>query len=939
MDKMAERNTGRGNGATFLKLVATAMVLLTMLACGEATQSPESTSAPPPGMFSQLPTNEPPILGDQPPVIELNTPEPTLTPNPTYTPVPKPAPLPTDTPIPNPATAPGPTAAFNPTIAPGPTAAFNPTIAPGPTAAFNPTIAPGPTAAFNPTTTPGPTAAFNPTTAPGPTAAFNPTTAIVPGSPAGLTARADGETEIDLSWSKPSSDGGAPVTSNRIEVSDIGSNWSVLEPDTGSSGTSFTHRGLTGGSTRHYRVSAINSAGVGPPSNTANATTDASATVPGSPAGLSASADGEMEIDLSWREPGSDGGSLVTGYRIEVSDSGSNWSVLAADTSSSRTSYTHRGLTGGSTRYYRMSAINSAGVGQPSNTANATTDASATVPGSPAGLSAGADGETEIDLSWREPRSDGGSLVTGYRIEVSNNGSNWSVLEADTSSSRTSYTHRGLTGGSTRHYRVSAINSAGVGQPSNTASATTDASATVPGSPAGLSASADGEKEIDLSWKEPSSDGGSRVTGYRIELSNNGSNWSALEADTGSSRTSFTHRGLTGGSTRHYRVSAINSAGVGPPSNTASATTDASATVPGSPAGLRASADGEKEIDLSWREPSSDGGSRVTGYRIELSNNGSNWSALEADTGSRRTSYTHRGLTGGSTRHYRVSAINSTGVGQSSNTASATTDASATVPGSPAGLRASADGETEIDLSWREPSSDGGSRVTGYRIEVSDNGSNWSVLEADTGSSRTSYTHRGLTGGSTRHYRVSAINSAGVGQSSNTASATTDTPEPCEGMTLEQAIKGRHTAVVQCLVDRGTDVNAKGSDGNPLLHRAIRGNFIDIVRILVVAGADPSAKDVEDDPMLNQAIKGNFIEIVEILVDEGADVDARNGDDNPLLRQAIFGQFTDIVRILVVDGNADVNAKTADGDPLLTLAKRTGNAEIIEILEDAGATE
>ena len=470
MDKMAERNTGRGNGATFLKLVATAMVLLTMLACGESTQSPESTSAPPPGMFSQLPTNEPPILGDQPPVIELNTPEPTLTPNPTYTPVPKPSPLPTDTPIPNQATA------------------------PGPTAAFNPTIAPGPTAAFNPTTTPGPTAAFNPTTAPGPTVAFNPTTAIVPGSPAGLTARADGETEIDLSWSKPSSDGGAPVTSNRIEVSDIGSNWSVLEPDTGSSGTSFTHRGLTGGSTRHYRVSAINSAGVGPPSNTANATTDASATVPGSPAGLSASADGETEIDLSWREPGSDGGSLVTGYRIEVSDSGSNWSVLAADTSSSRTSYTHRGLTGGSTRYYRMSAINSAGVGQPSNTANATTDASATVPGSPAGLSAGADGETEIDLSWREPRSDGGSLVTGYRIEVSNNGSNWSVLEADTSSSRTSYTHRGLTGGSTRHYRVSAINSAGVGQPSNTASATTDASATVPGSPAGLRASADGER-------------------------------------------------------------------------------------------------------------------------------------------------------------------------------------------------------------------------------------------------------------------------------------------------------------------------------------------------------------------------------------------------------------------------------------------------------------
>ena len=340
---------------------------------------------------------------------------------------------------------------------------------------------------------------------------------------------------------------------------------------------------------------------------------------------------------------------------------------------------------------------------------------------------------------------------------------------------------------------------------------------------------------------------------------------------------------------------------MGQPSNTANATTDASATVPGAPTNLSARADGETEIDLSWSRPSSDGGARVTGYKIEVSDNGSNWGILEAD--SSRTSYTHRGLTGGSTRHYRVSAINSAGVGQPSNTANATTDASATVPGAPTNLSARADGETEIDLSWSRPSSDGGARVTGYKIEVSDNGSNWGILEAD--SSRTSYTHRGLTGGSTRHYRVSAINSAGVGQPSNTANATTDAVVPCDGMTLEQAIKGRHTDIVQCLVDEGADVNARGSDGNPLLHQAIRGKFTVIVQILVDAGANPSAKD---------------------------------SDDNPLLRQAIWGQFTDIVRILV-NANADVNARTADGDPLLTLAKRTRNAEIIKILEDAGATE
>ena len=176
------------------------------------------------------------------------------------------------------------------------------------------------------------------------------------------------------------------------------------------------------------------------------------------------------------------------------------------------------------------------------------------------------------------------------------------------------------------------------------------------------------------------------------------------------------------------------------------------------------------------------------------------------------------------------------------------------VPGPPTGLSARADGETEIDLSWSRPSSDGGSRVIGYRIEVSKDGAGRSVLESDT--SRTSYTHRGLSSGSTHYYRVSATNSAGTGPPSNTAHATTSAP--CEGMTLEQATKGRHTEIVQCLVDKGADVNAKASDGNPLLHLSIRGNFIEIVRILVDAGANASAKDVEGNPLLHRAIKGKL---------------------------------------------------------------------------------
>ena len=97
---------------------------------------------------------------------------------------------------------------------------------------------------------------------------------------------------------------------------------------------------------------------------------------------------------------------------------------------------------------------------------------------------------------------------------------------------------------------------------------------TAPGAPTGLSATARGSDEINLSWTAPDSTGGSDITGYKIESSSDaGSNWSNLVADTGNTNTAYQHAGLSSGETRHYRVSAINSVGTSAPSNTANATT------------------------------------------------------------------------------------------------------------------------------------------------------------------------------------------------------------------------------------------------------------------------------------------------------------------------------------------------------------------------------
>ena len=69
------------------------------------------------------------------------------------------------------------------------------------------------------------------------------------------------------------------------------------------------------------------------------------------------------------------------------------------------------------------------------------------------------------------------------------------------------------------------------------------------------------------------------------------------------------------------------------------------------------------------------------------------------------------------------------------------------LPSAPRNLDATADGRTRIDLEWDEPSDDGGSDITGYRIEFSATGSGgWDDLVDDTDDTKTSYAHRARAG-------------------------------------------------------------------------------------------------------------------------------------------------------------------------------------------------
>ena len=335
---------------------------------------------------------------------------------------------------------------------------------------------------------------------------------------------------------------------------------------------------------------------------------------------------------------------------------------------------------------------------------------------------------------------------------------------ADTNSTSTSYSHTGLTAGSTRHYRVSAINSEGTGPASGTDSANTDEESN--SAPTAVGTIPDQvitqgiELKVDVSpyFNDPDDD----ALSYSI--------WSPRLFNAES----------VSGSTAALLLTSLF---ICDPTTVTITAQD--------PGGLEATQDftlrrfNNPPVASSGTFPSQtiDVGETVPLYMgnwfsdPDICDSTLKYSAESSDTGKVATSATGNNVSveGKASGNATVTVTaEDTGGLKATLAIQVTVTATATNPGKPTGLTATADGQTEIDLSWTAPPDNGGANITGYKIEVSTNGSSWSDLVADTDSTSTSYSHTGLTAGSTRHYRVSAINSAGTGSASDSDSATTE---------------------------------------------------------------------------------------------------------------------------------------------------------------------
>ena len=559
------------------------------------------------------------------------------------------------------------------------------------------------------------------------------------------------------------------------------------EPVEGSIEASYTLVEEDSGKTITVSVSFTDDAG-NEESLESDPTEAVSATAPGAPRRVSVSPLDTGSLDVRWEAPGSDGGSPVTGYRVQWRRASASWDETAevSEAMATATSHIITGLEYGEEYAVRIIAVNEAGEGALSAQQTGRPAEPAEPPPAPQNLTVTL-GPGSVTLTWDPPDD---STVTGYQILRRRPplGENQLLAHVEnTGSTDASYTDTDDLALGYRHvYRVQAINSAGLGGVSNYVRAvpTTSGEEEPPPPPLGLAAAAAGQEEAALRW-----DALSGASQYLIEYRNgDGGEWRVAGSSVGIAK--WTVTGLTCGFEYEFRVRSYSGGGTtytvgvwGPPSAAGSATTDGCdpdteqqeaepAPSENSPATGAPTISGTVQVGETLTADTSgiadaDGLADVS-FTYQ-------WLADGADIqGATGSGYTLQDADEGKTITVKVSFADDAGNGETL-TSAATVAIEATVaeeeptapPPAPTNLTATVNADGSVTLTWDASDDDS---VTGYLIlrrRPYEGERTLLVYVEDTGSTATTFTDTDVTAGTQHVYRVKAINEAGVGNQSN----------------------------------------------------------------------------------------------------------------------------------------------------------------------------
>ena len=401
--------------------------------------------------------------------------------------------------------------------------------------------------------------AVSTTDAVGYTASDSATPSTVPDAPT-LAATAT-HNSVTLTWTAPSDDGGADITSYRIQRENDDATWTTrYNPP--SSVTTWTDSGLTNGIEYTYRIFAINLAGMSDWTPISVDTLSQAPGVPSAPLNVTAAAatvdDGGGKVTLEWQAPVFNGGSAITIYQYQYRETTGGsfhptfWRDASQETEVEVTLADD--LDRGKTYTFRVRARNAIGAGPPS----AETDTGATVAvtppiGSPP-LTIGraadtTDGNDQFRLTWDVllNTEDGDGVdtttnVTGYTLQWKSSRypdpddanavdtTDWPEDDDATrnlTSAESNGLHTAIHGthleanvpllpNTTYTYRVRAISTGGSGPWSDDESMTTHVNTpSAPAAPTGAGLDSD---SIEVLWMAPDDNGGDTITAYELEV-------------------------------------------------------------------------------------------------------------------------------------------------------------------------------------------------------------------------------------------------------------------------------------------------------------------------------------------------------------------------------------------------------------------------------------
>jgi hypothetical protein len=373
----------------------------------------------------------------------------------------------------------------------------------------------------------------------------------LPGAPA-IVSATPGKDNMTLVWTAPESYDGSAVSNYRIYWGTTPNPDNIINSLLVGDVLTAKVTGLNSATRYYFNVVAINALGAGSASDDWMAyTLDV---LPGAPTIGTLTPHYDC-VDVTW-SAGTNTGSPISNYRVYFSTSSTlQWDLYwTVDNVLSMTVY---GLDPSTTYYFRVAAVNGAGVGPQSVEQHvATVDVEPLAPT----LNSVSEGIEHLTVYWSAPADNGGSPITSYFVYIwtDSPGSPWIVDPEDREFTI------GVTPGLTYHFGIKAVNAAGASVMSNEG---TGVAYTYPGAPTWSSLTA-GTNQVALVWNAPASDGYKTIDYYNVYRSLDGENWLYVVSVWG---TSWTNTGLTAGTTYYYQVAAVNLAGEGEHSETDSA--------------------------------------------------------------------------------------------------------------------------------------------------------------------------------------------------------------------------------------------------------------------------------------------------------------------------------------------------------------------------------